>query len=66
MVKSTHDNTKPVKRRPPETGTLVGVRLQKEGLEQIDSWRRKQQDLPGRPESIRRLIELGLKAKRIK
>jgi hypothetical protein len=30
----------------------------------IDDWRRKQDDLPGRPEAIRRLVELGLKAKK--
>jgi hypothetical protein len=26
----------------------------------LDDWRRKQDDLPGRPENIRRLVELGL------
>jgi len=30
----------------------------------IDEWRRKQDDLPSRSEAIRRLVELGLKAKR--
>ena len=29
----------------------------------IDEWRRRQPDLPSRSEAIRRLIELGLKAK---
>ncbi len=29
----------------------------------IDEWRRKQPDLPSRSEAIRRLVELGLKAK---
>src|SRR5882724_2880406 len=29
----------------------------------IDDWRRKQADLPSRSEAIRRLVELGLKAK---
>ena len=29
----------------------------------IDAWRRKQDDLPSRSEAIRRLVELGLKAK---
>jgi hypothetical protein len=29
----------------------------------LDDWRRKQEDLPGRPEAIRRLVELGLKVK---
>ncbi len=35
-----------------------------ETLQTIDDWRRKQDDLPGRPEAIRRLVELGLKAKK--
>jgi len=30
----------------------------------IDDWRRKQDDLPGRPEAIRRLVEIALKAKK--
>ena len=29
----------------------------------IDAWRRKQDDLPSRSEAIRRLVELGLKAR---
>ena len=29
----------------------------------IDEWRRRQPDLPSRSEAIRRLVELGLKAK---
>ncbi len=29
----------------------------------VDDWRRKQDDVPTRPEAIRRLVELGLKAK---
>jgi hypothetical protein len=29
----------------------------------IDEWRRLQTDLPSRSEAIRRLVELGLKAK---
>jgi hypothetical protein len=33
-------------------------------LDQIDRWRRGQPDMPGRPEAIRRLIEIGLKAKK--
>jgi hypothetical protein len=31
---------------------------------QLDNWRRKQDDLPGRPEAIRGLVEIGLKAKK--
>ena len=33
-------------------------------LKAVDDWRRKQADLPGRAEAIRRLVELGLKVKR--
>jgi hypothetical protein len=32
-------------------------------LKVVDDWRRKQADLPSRAEAIRRLVELGLKAK---
>jgi hypothetical protein len=32
-------------------------------LKDIDDWRRKQDDVPGRPEAIRQLVVLGLKAK---
>jgi hypothetical protein len=35
-----------------------------EALKEIDVWRQKRDDLPGRPEAIRRLVELGLKAKK--
>jgi hypothetical protein len=41
-------------------GKPVMVRVQPQ---QLDDWRRRQDDLPGRPEAIRRLVELGLKAK---
>jgi metal-responsive CopG/Arc/MetJ family transcriptional regulator len=53
------------RRGPPPTGkgTLVGVRLQPNLLAPIDAWATSQEDEPGRSEAIRRLIELGLKAK---
>jgi metal-responsive CopG/Arc/MetJ family transcriptional regulator len=41
----------------------IGVRVDEDLLKRIDEWRRKQDDLPTRPEAIRRLIEQGLKAK---
>jgi len=34
-----------------------------DALRSLDDWRRDQEDLPGRPEAIRRLVELGLKAR---
>jgi hypothetical protein len=55
---------KTVKKRAEVTGDLVGVRVQPDMAKQLDDWRRKQDDLPGRPEAIRRLVELGLKAKK--
>lgn len=39
------------------------VRIQPDMAKALDDWRRKQDDLPGRPEAIRRLVELGLKVK---
>jgi hypothetical protein len=39
------------------------MRASKEFLEKLDNWRRAQPDLPSRAEAIRRLVELGLKAK---
>jgi hypothetical protein len=64
MNKSTRDTTKPRKQRPAITGDPVMVRVQPDMAKQLDDWRRHQTDLPGRPEAIRRLVELGLKAKK--
>jgi hypothetical protein len=44
-------------------GTLIGIRWHEPALAAIDGWRREQPDLPARGEAIRRLVELGLKAK---
>jgi hypothetical protein len=63
MGKSTHVNTKSPKKRSAVTGELVGVRVQPDMAKDLDDWRRKQDDLPGRPEAIRRLVEIGLRAK---
>jgi hypothetical protein len=60
MSKSTRVNTQTPKKRPEVTGELVGVRLQPDMAKRLDDWRRLQDDLPGRPESIRRLLEIAL------
>lgn len=39
------------------------MRVNDDFLRIIDDWRRKQEDLPSRTESVRRLVELGLAAK---
>ena len=62
-MKSRIDNVKKSRGRPPVESEAVTVRIANEGLREIDDWRRAQDDLPGRPEAIRRLVELGLKAK---
>lgn len=51
------------KQRSSTTGTLVGTRFQAPLLEAIDSWRKAQDDLPTRPEAVRRLVELGMTLK---
>jgi hypothetical protein len=67
IMKSTINSAKKSKRgRPPVESEAVNVRMTIEALENIDNWRRKQGDLPGRPEAIRRLVELGLNAPKAK
>jgi hypothetical protein len=63
MGKSSRVNMKTPKKRAAVTGDLVGVRVQPDMAKLLDDWRRKQDDLPGRPEAIRRLVELGLKVR---
>ena len=60
MTKSTGDTTKPQKPRATITGEPVMVRIQPDMAKRLDDWRRDQSDLPGRPEAVRRLVELGL------
>jgi hypothetical protein len=43
-------------------GTLVGVRLQPDQLDDLDGWTKKHAPDLSRPEAIRRLVELGLGA----
>jgi hypothetical protein len=56
------DEQRPLgRKRATQTGVLVGVRMQPDILHSVDSWRRMQDDLPSRPDAIRRLVELGLR-----
>jgi hypothetical protein len=66
MNKSTRDTTKTRKPRATITGDPVMVRVQPDMAKRLDDWRRLQDDAPGRPEAIRRLVELGLKSKMTK
>ena len=69
MAKSISVNPKKKRGRPVTTGrgTLIGVRILDDPLTALEGWIEKQQepDLT-RPEAIRRLVELGLKAKATK
>jgi hypothetical protein len=56
-------NDEQPKRRASTPGTLVGTRFQAQLLDAIDSWRKGQNDLPTRPEAVRRLVELGMSSK---
>ena len=51
-------------KRPSVTGDPVMVRIQPDMAKELYDWRRKQDDLPGRPEAIRRLVEIALHKKR--
>jgi hypothetical protein len=66
MAKSIRDIAKRPMGRPKTTGPGTGVlvKMHDRHLDALDSWIAKQKE-PGlsRPEAIRRLVELGLKAK---
>jgi hypothetical protein len=64
MAKSIKVHQK--KRGRPATGRdpAVTVRLPKAVLDGIERWAALQEDQPARSPAIRRLVELGLKAKK--
>jgi hypothetical protein len=64
MKKSINDNRK-IGRGRPATGTapMVGVRMTEDLQAQIKAWSKKQEDDPPLATAVRRLVELGLKAK---
>jgi len=64
-MSSIVDNRKKRGRGRPRTGIgkPVGFRLYPELERRVDQWALKQPDKPGRPEAIRRLIEIALASK---
>ena len=42
----------------------IPIMMSSDEVAAIDEWRRKTADLPSRSEAIRRLVEIGLKAKK--
>ena len=65
-MKATRKNGTRKRRGRPATGQdlQVGARWRDETVAMIDAWAAAQEDDPGRSEAIRRLVELGLKAKK--
>ena len=49
----------------PATGKdpVRTMRLSDEFMAEVDAWALRQDDAPGRSEAVRRLVEMGLKAK---
>jgi hypothetical protein len=61
MRSSTKKDTKKSPGRPATgIGIQIGTRWPPDIVRLVDEWRRVQDDLPNRPEAIRRLVELGL------
>jgi hypothetical protein len=50
-------------RKPTGTDPARTIRLSDQFLANVDAWAAAQEDEPGRSEAIRRLVEIGLKAK---
>lgn len=60
---SIDDTNKPKKGRPVVDTEPVNLRLPREMLSAIDNFRKAENDLPTRPEGIRRLLAEALKEK---
>jgi hypothetical protein len=64
MKSAVKNDTKKSAGRPATgIGIQIGTRWPPGIVRLVDEWRRDQDDLPGRPEAIRRLVELGLTIK---
>jgi hypothetical protein len=65
MAKSiVSDNRKKRIGRPPVGAILIGVRVPPADVATLDAWIKKNAPDMSRPEAIRRLVEIGLKAKK--
>jgi hypothetical protein len=51
-------------RKPTGVDPARTIRLSDKFIAAVDAWAAEQDDEPGRSEAIRRLVELGLKAKK--
>jgi hypothetical protein len=65
MKAARKNGTKKARGRPATgQGVQVGTRWSEATVAAIDAWSEKQGDRPGRSEAIRRLVEIGLRAKK--
>jgi hypothetical protein len=66
IMKTARKNGTKKSRGRPATGqgVQIGTRWPEATVGELDAWAEKQTDKPGRSEAIRRLVELGLKAKK--
>ena len=65
MGKSIRDIAKKTRGRPKTTGLGRGILVRMHRLDALDAWIAKQNEPDlSRPEAIRRLVEIGLKAKK--
>jgi hypothetical protein len=49
--------------RPPKDTQAITLRLSTDQIRRLDDYRREQEDLPNRPEAIRRLLDKALAKK---
>jgi hypothetical protein len=65
MAKSTKKVLPEKRRGRPATGRdpVTAIRLSADLRASVDTWAARQDDEPNRSEAIRRLVEIGLKAK---
>jgi hypothetical protein len=65
-MKQSRKRVIPKKRGRPATGNdpVRAFRLSDEFMARVDAWASEQDDRPSRAEAIRRLVEIGLKAKK--
>ena len=66
FMKVARKNGTKKRRGRPATGQglQIGMRWPEETVATIDAWAASQDDEPSRSEAIRRLVEIGLKAKK--
>lgn len=60
MSDASSDNRSP--KRPGQSGTMIGVRLQPDDLAELDAWITAQPEPLSRPAAIRRLMSAALQA----